>query len=144
MFFANCLRVALALLWHCKPVPTTEQFLPSLPREDNKENTSGKHLCNGHAPIDNGSPSGYNKPKRMAVVTLYTKPGCHLCDEAREALLRVKKGQPFELEEVNINEDAGLLAEYGEQIPVVLLNGAFSTEYAVDEARLRQLLQELH
>lgn len=80
----------------------------------------------------------------MAVVTLYTKPGCHLCDDARLALLRVQKAQPFELEDININEDAGLSAEYGEQIPVVLLNGTFLTEYTVDEARLRQLLQEIH
>ncbi len=80
----------------------------------------------------------------MAVVTLYTKPGCSLCVEARDALLRVQKAQPFELEEVNINEDQGLTAEYGEQIPVVLLNGTFLTEYTVDEARLRQLLLEIH
>lgn len=80
----------------------------------------------------------------MAVVTLYTKPGCHLCDQAQESLDRVRKQQPFEIEVVNINDDPSLLAEYGEQIPVVLLNGAFVFEYAVDETRLRQLLQEVH
>lgn len=80
----------------------------------------------------------------MAVVTMYTKPGCQLCEEARDALLRVQKAQPFELEEINIHEDAGLLAEYGDQIPVVLLNGTFLTEYIVDELRLRRLLQEIH
>ncbi len=80
----------------------------------------------------------------MAVVTLYTKPGCHLCDDAREALLRVQKAQPFELEEINIEKEAALEAEYGEQIPVVLLNGTFLAEYAVEETRLRQLLQEIH
>ncbi len=80
----------------------------------------------------------------MAVVTLYTKPGCHLCDEARDSLLRVQQGQPFDLEEINIAADAGLLAEYGEQIPVILINGTFLTEYTVDEERLRQLLRELH
>lgn len=80
----------------------------------------------------------------MAVVTLYSKPGCHLCADAREALERVQKGQPFELEEINIEDEPGLLADYGEQIPVVLLNGTFLFEYAVDEARLRQLLKEVH
>ncbi len=94
--------------------------------------------------IDNRAGSGYNSPSIMAVVTLYTKPGCLLCDEARDALLRVQKGQSFDLEEINIQTDAGLLAEYGEQIPVVLLNGAFLTEYTVNEERLRQLLREIH
>lgn len=79
----------------------------------------------------------------MAVVTLYTKPSCSLCDDAREALLRVQRGQPFELEDVNVQDDARLFAEYGEQIPVVLLNGTFLFEYRVDEARLRQLLREI-
>ncbi len=65
----------------------------------------------------------------MAVVTLYSKPGCHLCDEARDALMRVQKAQPFELEEININQDAMLTAEYGEQIPVVWLNGTVLIEY---------------
>lgn len=80
----------------------------------------------------------------MAVVTLYSKPGCHLCEDAREALERVQKLHPFELEEVNIQDDPALFADYGEQIPVVLLNGNFLFEYAVDEARLRQLLKEVH
>ena len=48
---------------------------------------------------------------------------------------------PFTLEEINIQDDPALLAEYGEQIPVVLLNGEFLFEYTVEEDRLRQLLQ---
>ena len=79
----------------------------------------------------------------MAVITLYSKPGCHLCDDARDALSRVQKRHPFDLEVVNIQEDPRLLADYGEQIPVVLLNGTFLFEYEVDEARLRQLLTEV-
>lgn len=78
-----------------------------------------------------------------AVVTLYSKPSCSLCDDARDALLRVQKAQPFELDVVNIESDPVLFAEYGEQIPVVLLNGTFLFEYEVDEARLRQLLQDV-
>ncbi len=80
----------------------------------------------------------------MALVTLYTKPGCHLCDDAKDALLRVQKMSPFELEAVNIQDDPALLAEYGEQIPVVHLNGTFLFEYAVDEARLKTLLKEVN
>lgn len=80
----------------------------------------------------------------MAVVTLYTKPGCHLCDEARDALLAVQQGQPFDLEEINIQADAELFAVYRERIPVVLVNGTFLTEDTVDEERLHQLLRETH
>ncbi|MBV9850349.1 MAG: glutaredoxin family protein [Armatimonadetes bacterium] len=80
----------------------------------------------------------------MAVVTLYSKPGCHLCQEARDVLLRVQRTQPFELAEINIEDDPALLAEYGDQIPVVLLNGTFLFEYAVQEMRLRELLKEVN
>ena len=68
----------------------------------------------------------------MSLVTLYTKPGCHLCDDALDILQRVQKLQPFTLEEVNVQEDPALLAEYGDQIPVVTLNGTFLFEYEVD------------
>ena len=80
----------------------------------------------------------------MSTVTLYTRPGCHLCEQARDALLRVQKAQPFELAEVNAQDDPALLAEYGEQLPVVLLNGTFLFEYAVQEPRLRELLKEVN
>lgn len=87
---------------------------------------------------------GYNVAILMALVTLYTKPGCRLCDDALLALQRVQKAQPFDLEAVNVQNDPALLAEYGEQIPVVHLNGAFLFEYAVDEARLKILLKEVN
>lgn len=96
------------------------------------------------SPIDNRPPSGYNSASIMTVVTLYTKPGCHLCDEARDALLAVQQGQPFDLEEINIQADAELFAVYRERIPVVLVNGTFLIEDIVDEERLRQLLRETH
>jgi len=79
----------------------------------------------------------------MSLVTLYTKPGCHLCVDALHVLQRVQKQQPFHLEEINIQDDPALFAEYGEQIPVVTLNGTFLFEYEVDETRLRQLLKEV-
>lgn len=80
----------------------------------------------------------------MAKVTLYSKPGCHLCEEVVKDLLRIQKTQPFVLEEINIEDDPALFAQYGEQIPVVLLNGEFLFEYSVQEARLRELLKEVN
>jgi glutaredoxin len=58
------------------------------------------------------------------VVTLYTRPGCHLCDEAREAIVALRAELPtFELSEVDIETDEGLLARFLDRIPVVAVNG---------------------
>jgi glutaredoxin len=76
-----------------------------------------------------------------AHLTVYSKPECHLCEEALRVLTHLQTQIPFTIEEINIQDDPALLAEYGEQIPVVLLNGEFLFEYTVDEARLRQILQ---
>jgi glutaredoxin len=69
-------------------------------------------------------------------VTLYGRPGCHLCDDARAALERVRAGRPFALEEIDIESDDALLARYLERIPVVALDGEELFDYVVDEAEL--------
>lgn len=93
--------------------------------------------------IDKGAYIGYNGLSIMAHVTVYSKPGCHLCEEALRTLTRLQAQTPFTLEEISILDDPALFAEYGEQIPVVLLNGEFLFEYTVDAGRLRQRLQEV-
>ena len=75
-----------------------------------------------------------------AAVTLYGRPGCHLCDEARETLLRVRSEAPFELLEIDIERDDELFKRYLERIPVVCLNGEELFEFHVDEAALRHHL----
>ena len=75
-----------------------------------------------------------------AAVTLYGRPGCHLCDEARQVLLRVRAETPFELLEVDIERDDELFKRYLERIPVVSLNGEELFEFEVDEAALRRRL----
>ena len=69
-------------------------------------------------------------------VTLYGRPGCHLCDDARAALERVRTRVPFALDEVDIERDDGLHARYLERIPVVALEGEELFDYYVDEERL--------
>ncbi len=76
----------------------------------------------------------------MPAVTLYGRPGCHLCDEARDVLLRVRAEAPFELREIDIERDDELFKRYLERIPVVSLNGEELFEYFVDEAALRRRL----
>ena len=77
---------------------------------------------------------------RGSRVLLYGKPGCHLCDEAREVVVRVcaELGETFE--ERNILDDPELQRRYGEQIPVTVVDGRQHDVWRVDEARLRQVL----
>ena len=73
-------------------------------------------------------------------VTLYGRPGCHLCDVARGVLDRVRADAPFELLEIDIERDDELFKRYLERIPVVCLDGEELFEFHVDEAALRRRL----
>jgi glutaredoxin len=74
-------------------------------------------------------------------VRLYTRPGCHLCDEARDAILALRRdGLSFELREVNIEGDERVHAEYLERIPVVEVEGAIVSELVLDLHALRSRL----
>jgi glutaredoxin len=79
----------------------------------------------------------------MPVVTLYGKPGCHLCDDARAVVERVREQRPFELEEVDVSLDPVLHSRYGERIPVVELDGEQLSEFFVDEESLRERLDRV-
>jgi glutaredoxin len=69
----------------------------------------------------------------MRTVTLYTRPGCHLCDDALAALQRAQQQHPFAIEEINIEDDDALHRAYLERIPVVHLDGEHLFDYFVDE-----------
>jgi glutaredoxin len=68
----------------------------------------------------------------VATITLFGKPGCHLCEEARETVERVRAEHPFELVEVDVSLDARLQRRYGERIPVLALDGEELFEFHVD------------
>jgi glutaredoxin len=76
----------------------------------------------------------------MALVTLYGKPGCHLCDEAREVVAEVRSRREFELVEVDVSLDPGLERRYGERIPVVAVDGEEAFQLRVDAAELEKRL----
>lgn len=76
------------------------------------------------------------------VVEIYGKPGCHLCEEVKEKLEALQRRWPFELREVNIAESAELLAEFGERIPLVWVEGKLACKYRVDEEALRRKLEQ--
>jgi Glutaredoxin-like domain (DUF836) len=74
------------------------------------------------------------------VVTLFSRPGCHLCDQAREVIARVAAdlGVPWEERDITRSEDD--LRAYGEMIPVTLINGVQHDFWRVSEQRLRTAL----
>ena len=77
----------------------------------------------------------------MTVITLYTRPGCHLCDEARDAIVALRSTMPpFELREVNIEHDDDLLTRYLERIPVVAVDGETVSELELNLDSLRARL----
>jgi glutaredoxin len=76
-------------------------------------------------------------------LTLYSRPGCHLCDDARAALERVRSRAPFTLREVNIETDDSLHSRYLERIPVVALGDEELFDFFVDEAALEAKLYRL-
>jgi hypothetical protein len=76
----------------------------------------------------------------VRTVTLYGRSGCHLCDEARAALERVRATHPFSLAEIDIEADDALFKRFLERIPVVALDGEELFEFLVDEEALRRKL----
>jgi glutaredoxin len=73
-------------------------------------------------------------------VTLYSKPGCHLCDDARSVVEQVCSELGEAYVEVDILTDPALARRYGEEIPVTLVDGAQHDFWRVDPDRLRTAL----
>jgi glutaredoxin len=79
----------------------------------------------------------------FATVTLISKPGCHLCDDARAVVTAVVEGRAgVRFDERSILDDAELHDRYWDEIPVVLINGDVHTIYRVDAERLQAALAE--
>jgi glutaredoxin len=79
----------------------------------------------------------------VPTITLYGKPGCHLCDEARAVVLEAAAGRRFELREVDVSIDPGLHRRFGERIPVLALDGEELFEYFVDPVVLDERLDRV-
>ena len=74
-------------------------------------------------------------------VVLYSRPGCHLCDAAREVLLAERAGSSFDLVEVDVAGDDDLESQYGIRIPVIEIDGEERFEYEVDPAELASIVR---
>jgi c-di-GMP-related signal transduction protein len=74
----------------------------------------------------------------MAEVVVYTRPECHLCEEAMAAIVALhEEGYRFGLREVDIESEELLLRRHLERIPVVEVDGAVVSELVLDQAALR-------
>jgi glutaredoxin len=74
----------------------------------------------------------------MRHVIIYSRPGCHLCDEAKAAIQNAGCSERFSLEEINIESDDELLRKYKFDIPVVLIDGVESFKHRVEVEEFRR------
>jgi glutaredoxin len=73
----------------------------------------------------------------VTTVVLYARDGCHLCDEARAVIERVRAAEGFAFEQVDIDRDDALIRDYGYRVPVVAVDGDELFEISVDPDALR-------
>ncbi|CUR61422.1 Glutaredoxin 2 [metagenome] len=82
-----------------------------------------------------------SEQRMSARVTFYSRPGCHLCDDAREVVARVCADLGESFDEVDIESDGDLEDRFGEEVPVTFVDGRQHDFWRVDEARLRAALE---
>jgi glutaredoxin len=78
---------------------------------------------------------------KKAQVRLYTRPGCHLCEEARAAMLAAGCEGEYEFAEINIDEDPALQASYALKIPVITINGREAFVYRLSPAEFKEQIR---
>jgi predicted DCC family thiol-disulfide oxidoreductase YuxK len=76
-------------------------------------------------------------------LVLYTRPGCHLCDEMKAEIARADLGRPYELREVNIDTDPALAARFGLSIPVLEIAGRVAFKARLERAELERKFARL-
>lgn len=78
----------------------------------------------------------------MTLVTIYSRQNCHLCDVAFESLASVQAELDFEIEKIYIDGDVDLIKKYGEEVPVIHIDGNHHDIFRVDLARFRASLEK--
>jgi hypothetical protein len=73
-------------------------------------------------------------------LTLYSRADCCLCDEMKDAIRQVSANFPLDLEEIDVDGAAGLQAEFGDEVPVLFIDGRKAFKYRVTARELRQRL----
>jgi glutaredoxin len=76
----------------------------------------------------------------VIAVTIYSRQGCHLCEQMKAVVEHVGRSVTIALEEIDISTDPALEARYGAEIPVLLVRGRKAAKYRVTEEELRRIL----
>ena len=78
----------------------------------------------------------------MLVLTIYSKPGCHLCDDMKAVVERVVRSSalPIAVDEIDVSTNPELETRYGLEIPVLLIEGKKVAKYRVSETELTRML----
>ncbi len=78
----------------------------------------------------------------MTALTIYSRPGCHLCDEMKAVVERVAGSAtpPATIDVIDISSDPDLESRYGLEIPVLMVNGKKAAKYRVSEEELARML----
>ncbi len=79
-----------------------------------------------------------------AHVILYTRPGCHLCEEAKQEMLAAGCAGEYTFEEVNIETEAALKERYGWEIPVIVINGVKAFKYRLTADEFKRKLRRIN
>ncbi|NWJ45115.1 MAG: glutaredoxin family protein [Chloroflexi bacterium] len=80
--------------------------------------------------------------KNSHKIVLYSKPGCHLCEDAKEALNSLSGEFDFILEEFDINEDSTLYERYKYTIPVMVVDGKIELEARINASKIRRAFND--
>jgi len=75
-------------------------------------------------------------------VVLYTRAGCHLCDEAKQQLRELRRKAAFALREVDIDQDPELRQRYNDEVPVIFIHGRKAFKYRIDPSQFLKRLQD--
>ena len=74
-------------------------------------------------------------------IDIYTRPGCHLCDDAKAVIEQYRSAYAMELQSINVETDPELESRYGNDIPVVWINGREAFRHRVDRSELERKLK---
>jgi glutaredoxin len=87
-------------------------------------------------------PEELTVPPTDHAVTLITRAGCHLCDEASGALTRLNGELGFGYREVDVDSSPALRAEYSDRVPVILIDGKEHGYWRLEEKRFRKAMSK--
>ena len=73
-------------------------------------------------------------------VQIYSRPGCHLCDDMKTVVSRVARTIPLTVQEIDVSGDRHLEAAYGLEVPVLMIDGRKAAKFRITDEKLRRIL----